>query len=132
MESRQSEQLFKEALEVMPGGVSSPVRAFKSVGGTPVTFKRGERAYLEDWDGNRFLDFCCSWGPLVLGHAHPYVRECIEKVLVDLMAEAHRLSLMDQSEAEGVVREIRSRYLVQVAEMQSYAKFRKLKSTVFQ
>ncbi len=59
-------------------------------------------------------------------------QDAIEKVLVDLMAEAHRLSLMDQSEAEGVVREIRSRYLVQVAEMQSYAKFRKLKSTVFQ
>ncbi len=83
METRQSEQFFKEALEVMPGGVNSPVRAFKSVGGTPITFRRGEGAYLEDWDGNRFLDFCCSWGPLVLGHAHPHVRECIEKVLVD-------------------------------------------------
>ena len=83
METRQSEQYFKEALEVMPGGVNSPVRAFKSVGGTPITFKRGEGAHLEDWDGNRFLDFCCSWGPLVLGHAHPYVRESIEKVLVD-------------------------------------------------
>jgi len=83
METRQSEQLFKEALEVMPGGVNSPVRAFKSVGGTPITFKRGEGAYLEDWDGNRFLDFCCSWGPLVLGHAHPHVRESIEKVLAD-------------------------------------------------
>ncbi len=83
METTQSEQLFKEALEVMPGGVNSPVRAFKSVGGTPITFKRGQGAHLEDWDGNRFLDFCCSWGPLVLGHAHPYVRESIEKVLVD-------------------------------------------------
>ncbi len=83
METTQSERYFKEALEVMPGGVNSPVRAFKSVGGTPITFKRGEGAYLEDWDGNRFLDFCCSWGPLVLGHAHPYVRESIEKVLVD-------------------------------------------------
>ncbi|HPO14889.1 MAG TPA: glutamate-1-semialdehyde 2,1-aminomutase [Candidatus Hydrogenedentes bacterium] len=83
MESRQSEQLFKEALEVMPGGVNSPVRAFKSVGGTPITFRRGEGAWLEDWDGNRYLDFCGSWGPLVAGHAHPYVRDRIEKALAD-------------------------------------------------
>jgi len=83
MESRQSEQLFKEALEVMPGGVNSPVRAFKSVGGTPITFRRGEEAWLEDWDGNRYLDFCGSWGPLVLGHAHPYVKERIETALAD-------------------------------------------------
>ncbi len=83
MESGQSEQLFKEALEVMPGGVNSPVRAFKSVGGTPITFRRGEGAWLEDWDGNRYLDFCGSWGPLVLGHAHPHVRERIEKTLAD-------------------------------------------------
>ena len=83
MQTTQSEHLFKDALAVMPGGVNSPVRAFKSVGGTPITFKRGQGAYLEDWDGNRFLDFCCSWGPLVLGHAHPHVRESIEKVLAD-------------------------------------------------
>jgi len=81
MEKSQSERLFQEALEVMPGGVNSPVRAFKSVGGTPITFRRGEGPWLEDWDGNRYLDFCGSWGPLVLGHAHPYVRACIEKAL---------------------------------------------------
>lgn len=83
MKFNESEKLFKDAASVLPGGVNSPVRAFKGVGGTPITFKRGEGAYVEDWDGNRYLDFCCSWGPLVLGHAHPYVRERIEKVLAD-------------------------------------------------
>ncbi len=83
MEHSKSEQLFSEALAVMPGGVNSPVRAFKSVGGTPITFRRGEGAWLEDWDGNRYLDFCGSWGPLVLGHAHPHVRGRIEKALAD-------------------------------------------------
>ena len=83
MNQTQSELLFKEALEVMPGGVNSPVRAFKSVGGTPITFRRGEGAFLEDWDGHRYLDFCGSWGPLVLGHAHPHVRQQIEAALAD-------------------------------------------------
>ena len=58
---------------VMPGGVNSPVRAFKSVGGIPRFMERGEGAYLFDVDGNRYLDFCCSWGPLILGHADPGV-----------------------------------------------------------
>jgi glutamate-1-semialdehyde 2,1-aminomutase len=57
----------------MPGGVSSPVRAFKAVGGTPVFVERGEGAYLVDVDGNRYVDYVLSWGPLVLGHAHPRV-----------------------------------------------------------
>lgn len=83
MRNEKTEKFFQEALEVMPGGVNSPVRAFKSVGGTPITFRRGEGSWLEDWDGNRYLDFCCSWGPLVLGHAHPHVKESIEKVLAD-------------------------------------------------
>ena len=79
----ESSKLFEEALQVMPGGVNSPVRAFKSVGGTPITFKRGAGAWLEDWDGNRYLDFCCSWGPLVLGHAHPYVHKQLANALGD-------------------------------------------------
>ena len=83
MKQNKSEKLFAQATAVLPGGVNSPVRAFKGVGGTPITFKRGEGAYVEDWDGNRYLDFCCSWGPLVLGHAHSYVRDRIEKVLAD-------------------------------------------------
>lgn len=83
MQFKESEKLFERAKELMPGGVNSPVRAFKSVGGTPITFKRGEGTIIEDWDGNKYYDFCCSWGPLILGHSHPYVREQIEKSLVD-------------------------------------------------
>ena len=66
----------------MTGGVNSPVRAFKAVGGTPIYIERGEGAYIFDVDGNRYLDFCCSWGPLILGHAHPVVVEAIQKTAV--------------------------------------------------
>jgi len=73
MNTKKSEELYRLARGVMPGGVSSPVRAFKSVGGTPRIIDRGEGAYLYDVDGNRYIDFCCSWGPLILGHADPDV-----------------------------------------------------------
>jgi glutamate-1-semialdehyde 2,1-aminomutase len=66
-----NETLFKEALTHFPGGVSSPVRAFRAVGGTPKFFKKASGAWFEDEDGQRFLDMCMSWGPLILGHAHP-------------------------------------------------------------
>jgi glutamate-1-semialdehyde 2,1-aminomutase len=67
--------LFARAQQLIPGGVSSPVRAFKHVGGTPVFLKRGEGAVVEDEDGNRYVDYCLAWGPLILGHAHPAVVE---------------------------------------------------------
>jgi len=76
-----SEELFGEALELMPGGVSSPVRAFKAVGGTPIFVERGEGAYLVDVDGNRYLDYVLSWGPLILGHAHPRVVRALEEAV---------------------------------------------------
>jgi glutamate-1-semialdehyde 2,1-aminomutase len=63
----------------MPGGVSSPVRAFRAVGGSPVFVERGEGAYLVDVDGNRYVDYVLSWGPLILGHAHPRVVEAVEE-----------------------------------------------------
>ena len=66
-----NETLFAEALTHFPGGVSSPVRAFRAVGGTPKFFKKASGAWFEDEDGERFLDLCMSWGPLILGHAHP-------------------------------------------------------------
>jgi glutamate-1-semialdehyde 2,1-aminomutase len=66
-------ELFEEALNFLPGGVNSPVRAFKSVKGEPIIAKRGFGAYLEDVEGNRYVDFLMSWGPLILGHAHPEV-----------------------------------------------------------
>lgn len=71
--ARESEQLFVRAQQVIPGGVNSPVRAFGSVGGTPRFMARGQGAYLFDVDGNRYTDYVCSWGPLILGHAHPDV-----------------------------------------------------------
>ena len=68
-----SRRLFAEARTLIPGGVNSPVRAFKAVGGEPRFIARGEGAYLYDVDGNRFIDYVLSWGPLILGHAHPAV-----------------------------------------------------------
>jgi len=68
-----SERLFAEAQRILPGGVNSPVRAFRSVGGVPRFMARGEGAWLVDADGNRYVDLVLSWGPLILGHAHPEV-----------------------------------------------------------
>src|SRR5258705_529730 len=62
-----NERLFEQAKKVMPGGVSSPVRAFKTVGGTPLTIRRGRGAWVWDADGRRYLDFVCAWGALTLG-----------------------------------------------------------------
>jgi glutamate-1-semialdehyde 2,1-aminomutase len=73
MNDKKSKQLFERASGLFPGGVNSPVRAFKAVGGTPVFLARGEGAYVWDADGNRYADFLGSWGPLILGHSHPAV-----------------------------------------------------------
>ena len=77
----ESERLFAEASGLMPGGVSSPVRAFRAVGGTPLFVERGEGAYLVDVDGNRYVDYVLSWGPLILGHAHPRVVAALEEAI---------------------------------------------------
>ncbi|MBI5292959.1 MAG: glutamate-1-semialdehyde 2,1-aminomutase [Chloroflexi bacterium] len=74
-----SRQLFAEAQALFPGGVNSPVRAFRAVGGQPLFIERGEGPYLYDVDGNRFVDYVLSWGPLILGHAHPRVVAAIAK-----------------------------------------------------
>ncbi len=81
MKHKISENLFKEAMEFIPGGVNSPVRAFKSVGGVPPFVKKGEAQYIFDEDGNKYIDFVSSWGPLILGHAHPEIIENVKKVL---------------------------------------------------
>jgi glutamate-1-semialdehyde 2,1-aminomutase len=73
MIDQKSRHLFERALNLFPGGVNSPVRAFKAVGGTPVFLARGQGAYVWDADGNRYVDFLGSWGPLILGHANPQV-----------------------------------------------------------
>lgn len=76
-----SEQLFEQAQAVIPGGVNSPVRAFKGVGGTPIFFKKGKGAYLFDADERQYIDYVGSWGPLILGHCHPKVVNAVEEVL---------------------------------------------------
>lgn len=78
-----SEELFQRASEVIPGGVNSPVRAFKAVGGNPIFIKSAKGAYLFDEDGNEYLDFINSWGPMILGHASEVVLEAVQKVLKD-------------------------------------------------
>jgi glutamate-1-semialdehyde 2,1-aminomutase len=83
MSRERSEKLFEEALALMPGGVSSPVRAFRAVGGSPLFIERGEGAYLVDVDGNRYVDYVLSWGPLILGHAHARVVAALERALRD-------------------------------------------------
>lgn len=76
-----SKDLFVKAQKLIPGGVNSPVRAFKSVGGTPIFIKRGEGPYIFDFDDNKYIDYVLSWGPLVLGHAHPLVINELKKSL---------------------------------------------------
>ncbi|MEH6569411.1 MAG: glutamate-1-semialdehyde 2,1-aminomutase [Halioglobus sp.] len=72
-----SEQLFERAKKHIPGGVNSPVRAFKAVGGTPVFIERSEGAYFYDPQGRRYIDYVLSWGPMIMGHNHPAVREAV-------------------------------------------------------
>jgi glutamate-1-semialdehyde 2,1-aminomutase len=79
MNTQRSDALFVHARELIPGGVNSPVRAFKAVGGQPRFIERGEGAYLYDVDGNRYIDYVLSWGPLIHGHAHPHVIEAIAR-----------------------------------------------------
>jgi glutamate-1-semialdehyde 2,1-aminomutase len=77
-----SEEIFAEAQDLMPGGVSSPVRAFKSVGGQPIVFDRVKGAYIWDVDGNEFIDYVGTWGPAICGHAHPEVIASLQEALL--------------------------------------------------
>ena len=79
MRYQRSSTLFKEAQQVIPGGVNSPVRAFKSVGGTPIFVEKAKGAYLYDVDGNSYMDYISSWGPMILGHAFPPVIEAVKE-----------------------------------------------------
>lgn len=79
----QSQALFAKSLRVIPGGVNSPVRAFRSVGGTPVFFRKANGAYLWDADGTKYIDYVGSWGPAILGHAHPEVVAAVQATALD-------------------------------------------------
>ena len=78
-----STELYGRSQERLPGGVNSPVRAFKGVGGSPIFLRKGSGCYVEDVDGNRYVDYLGSWGPLILGHAHPAVIEAVQRAAAD-------------------------------------------------
>jgi glutamate-1-semialdehyde 2,1-aminomutase len=81
LKTTKSEEIFAAAQKLMPGGVSSPVRAFKSVGGNPIVFDRVQGAYIWDVDGNQYIDYVGTWGPAICGHAHPAVLEALQAAL---------------------------------------------------
>ncbi|MGB3617098.1 MAG: aminotransferase class III-fold pyridoxal phosphate-dependent enzyme, partial [Catalinimonas sp.] len=78
-----SHQLFERAQRSIPGGVNSPVRAFRAVGGKPVFIRSARGAFVYDEDGNEYVELINSWGPMVLGHAHPLVTEAVERAVRD-------------------------------------------------
>ncbi|MGI9265433.1 MAG: glutamate-1-semialdehyde 2,1-aminomutase [Gammaproteobacteria bacterium] len=100
-----SEELFSNALRFIPGGVNSPVRAFGSVGGTPVFIERAEGAYVHGADGRRYTDYVGSWGPMILGHAHPDVIEAVRVAALD------GLSFGAPTEIETVLAEMVCNYV---------------------
>ena len=86
MSTIQSENLFSRAQKSIPGGVNSPVRAFRSVGGNPLFIRKANGAYLYDEDGNRYIELINSWGPMVLGHAHPIIEDAVREALSDSLS----------------------------------------------
>ena len=92
-----SQVLFAEAQQLMPGGVNSPVRAFRAVGGNPIYFDRANGPYLYDVDGNRYLDYVQSWGPMILGHGYPSVLEAVTR------ASMRGFSFGAPTEAESIL-----------------------------
>ena len=78
MVNTQSKLLFEKAKNYFPGGVNSPVRAFRSVGGSPLFIEKGKGSHIWDADGNEFIDYCCSWGPLILGHANDKIINAVD------------------------------------------------------
>jgi len=100
MNHQRSHAVFSRAKQLMPGGVNSPARAFGAVGGEPIVMARGQGAYLWDVDGNRYLDYIGSWGPLILGHAHPRVVAAVQE------AAARGTSFGAPTEAENELAEL--------------------------
>ena len=104
-----SEEIFSAAQELMPGGVSSPVRAFKSVGGQPIVFDRVKGPFAWDIDGNRYIDYIGSWGPAICGHAHPEVttalQEALEKGCLLYTSPSPRDSLSSRRQRQMCIRD---------------------------
>ena len=78
MKHRESRKLFEKAKRLIPGGVNSPVRSFKAVGGNPLFIKSAKGSRIYDVDGNEYIDYVLSWGPMILGHAHPQVTKALQ------------------------------------------------------
>ena len=93
MNRPRSQDAFTRACKVIPGGVNSPARAFGGVGGQPIFIARGEGPFLLDIDGNRYLDYVGSWGPLILGHAHP--------AIVKAAMEAEKQERAEEAKVQG-------------------------------
>ena len=96
MDITNSAQLFAEAQGYIPGGVNSPVRSFKSVGGIPLFIRKGQGSHIWDADGNEFIDYVGSWVPLILGHAHPEVLRALGSAFV---STAHSQEDIDRTVA---------------------------------
>lgn len=96
MQRTQSQDLFEKAKQYIPGGVNSPVRAFRAVGGSPVFIKSAKGPYIYDEDGNQYLEFINSWGPMILGHAH----ELIEKAVSDAIQNSFSFGAPTRKEVE--------------------------------
>ncbi len=86
MITERSKKLFEEAKKFIPGGVNSPVRAFKAVGGDPLFIRRAEGAYVYDEDGNKFVELINSWGPMILGHSHPIIEDAVREAIHDSLS----------------------------------------------
>ena len=97
MNHSRSQALFEKAQRLIPGGVNSPVRAFRAVGGNPPFIARAEGSRIYDVDGNTYIDYVGSWGPMILGHGHPAVVEAVDKALRKrrLLRRAHRARSRD-------------------------------------
>jgi glutamate-1-semialdehyde aminotransferase len=99
---KQSEALFKRAQEIIPGGVNSPVRAFRAVGGTPPFIEQGQGSRIFDADNLQYIDCVGSWGPMILGHGHRYVVEAVKKAAT--RGFHHRRNAVDRDAAAGQLR----------------------------
>ena len=102
MDTKKSKLAFKKACEIIPGGVNSPVRAFKSVGGDPILIAKGKGSKITDIDGNEYIDFISSWGPLILGHAYPPIVEAIQQT-AELGTSYGAPTLLETEMAEMIV-----------------------------
>jgi len=101
MSIRNSEKYYKKARDLMPGGVNSPVRSFSAVGGSPIFISKAKGSYLYDEDGNKYLDFIASWGPLILGHSHPKVVRALKDASV--LGTSYGAPCKSEIELAGIV-----------------------------